>query len=67
MNDGRSRSNSFSSNDSMNSSVDFTVVTNLHLSVKIHYLKVMFSIALSVNPSSNVFPKSVGPGYSLQS
>jgi hypothetical protein len=46
----------------MNSSVDFAVVTNSHLSVEIHRLKVMFSITLSVNTSSNVFSKSIGPG-----
>jgi hypothetical protein len=51
----------------MNSSVDFTMVTNSHLSVKIQYLKVIFSIALSVNTSSNVFSKLVGPRHSLQS
>jgi hypothetical protein len=51
----------------MNSSLDFTVVTNLHLSVEIHCLKVMFLIVLSVNTSSNVFSKSVGPGHALQS
>jgi hypothetical protein len=48
----------------MNSSVDFTVVTNSHLPVKIHCLKVMLSIALSMNTSYNVFSKLVGPGYS---
>jgi hypothetical protein len=42
------------------------VVTNSHLSVEIHCLKVMFSIAISVN-KSNVFSKSIGPGHSLQS
>jgi hypothetical protein len=51
----------------MNSSVDFTVVSNSHVSVKIHCLKVMLSIALSVNIAYNVFSKSAGPGYSLQS
>jgi hypothetical protein len=51
----------------MYSSVDFTVVINSHLSVEIHCLKAMFSIALSVNTSSNVFSKSVGPGHPLQS
>jgi hypothetical protein len=49
----------------MNSSVDFTMVTNSHLSVEIHCLKVMF--ASPVNKPSNVFSKSVGPGHSLQS
>jgi hypothetical protein len=49
----------------MNSLVDFTVVSNSHLSVKIHCLKVMFSIALPVNTSSNVFSKLVGPGHLL--
>jgi hypothetical protein len=43
------------------------MVTNSHLYVEIHCLKVMFSIALSVNVSSNVFSKSVGTGHSLQS
>jgi hypothetical protein len=51
----------------MNSSVEFTMVSNSHLSVEIQCLKVMFSIALSVNTSCNVFYKSVGPGHSLQS
>jgi hypothetical protein len=51
----------------MYSSVDFTVVINSHLSVEIHRLKAMFSIALSVNTSCNVFSKLVGPGQSLQS
>jgi hypothetical protein len=46
----------------MNSSVDFTMVTNSQLSVEIHCLKVMFSIALSVNISSKV-----RTGHSLQS
>jgi hypothetical protein len=50
----------------MYSSVDFTMVINSQLSVKIHCFKVMFLIALSVNTSSNVFYKSVGPGHSLQ-
>jgi hypothetical protein len=48
-------------------SVGFTEVTDTHVSVKIHCLKVMFSIVLSVNTSSNVFSKLVGPGHSLQS
>jgi hypothetical protein len=47
--------------------VDFTVVNNSHLSVRIRCLKVMFSIGLSVNTSSNVFSKLVGHGHSLQS
>lgn len=51
----------------MNSSVGITVVSNSHMSVKIHSLKVMLSIALSVNTAYNVFYKFVGPGYSLQS
>jgi hypothetical protein len=51
----------------MNSSVDFIMVINSHLPVEIHCLKVMFSITLSVNTSSTVFSKSVGPGHSLQS
>jgi hypothetical protein len=38
-----------------------------HLSVKIHSLKAMFSIAFSVNTSSDVFYNLVGPGQSLQS
>jgi hypothetical protein len=67
MNEWWSRSSNFSSNDSVSSSVDFTMVTNSHLSVEIHCFKVMFSIALSVNTSSNVFSKLVGPGHSLQS
>jgi hypothetical protein len=54
------RSKSFSSNDSMKSSVDFT------LSAQTHCLKVMFSTAPSVNIASNVFSKSLGPKHALQ-
>jgi hypothetical protein len=51
----------------MNSSVECTVVTKSHLSVELHCLNVMLSVALSVNTCSNVFYKLVGPGHSLQS
>jgi hypothetical protein len=39
----------------------------IHMSVEIQCFKVMFCVSLSVNTSSNVFSKSVGPGHSLQS
>jgi hypothetical protein len=60
------KSNNFSSNESVNSSADFTVVTNSHLPGKTYCLKVVFSIALSLNTSSNVFYKLTGPEHPLQ-
>jgi hypothetical protein len=51
----------------MYSSADFTMVINSHLSVKIHCVMAVFSIASSVNTSSNVFYKLVHPGHSLWS
>jgi hypothetical protein len=42
-----------SSNDSTDSSVHFTVLTNSHLSVEIHCLEVMCSIALFVDTSAS--------------